>query len=214
MKNQNIPDTRELTKIEDGEDLKSLVANSTKSLEFANALSIITEQDFELANSNLADIKAEIDNGDKARKFLGDPYRMLVEKINGFFMPPIKTLQQASIIISRKMVTWHTEQEEKARKEREKLAKKVEAGKLNAEKAAEKAEMIVAPAKTIQSPFTGAQTTFRIRKVLEIFDESKLPREYLIPDKIKIDKILRAGVEVPGARLIDSKVVSNTRNSF
>jgi len=213
MKNQ-ITDVRDIAKIEEGDDLKSLVSNSKKSLLFSQSLSITEDKDFELANSTLADIKEEIYRGEKSRKFFGDPYRLLVEKINGLFMPHIKTLQQASIIISRKMSEYHTLQELKAQKEREKLAKKVETGKIAPEKAAEKAENIVAPAKTIQSPLTGAQTTFRIRKVLEIYDETKLPREYLIPDKIKIDKVLRAGVSIPGARLIDSKVVSNTRNSF
>lgn len=206
--------TTDLVKIEDGEDLKSLAVNANKSLIFAQSLTIENENDFELANSNLADIKEEINRGEKARKFFGDPYRLLVEKINTMFMPHVKTLQQASIIVGRKIIDYHNLQEEKARKEKEKLAKKIETGKITPEKAAEKAESIVAPAKTIQSPFTGAQTTFRVRKVAIIVDELKLPREYLIPDKIKINKVALAGIPIPGVEVKEEKSVSNTRNSF
>ncbi len=45
---------------------------------------------------------------------------------------------------------------------------------------------------------------FNIRrdKVLEIYDEKKLPREYLIPNEKLITGDLKDGKEIPGAHLI------------
>lgn len=209
-----VSDVKDLAKVEESNDLKTLAANAEKSLLFAQSLKIEEEKDFELANSTIADVKAEIDRGEKTRKFFGDPYRMLVDKINGLFMPPIKTLQQASRILGEKMIQYHNEQARKAEAAKAALAKKIEAGKISPEKAAVKAEAIMAPPKTTQSPITGARTTFVKRRVAVIVDESKIPREYLVPDMTKISKVALAGITIPGVEVKEETSLSNTRSSF
>lgn len=50
--------------------------------------------------------------------------------------------------------------------------------------------------------------TFRMNKATDIYDESKIPVDYLIPQAAKIDKAgilrtLKMGKEIPGARLVE-----------
>jgi hypothetical protein len=47
----------------------------------------------------------------------------------------------------------------------------------------------------------GGSTTIKKVPYVEIYDESRLPRAYLMPNKPLIDQAVKAGIEVPGARL-------------
>ncbi len=214
MANNNVPEIKELTKIQEGNDLKTLAANAAKSLAFAKKLEVKEEKDFELANSTLSDVKEEIFRGTKTRKFFGDPYRLLVEKINGLFMPSIQVLENARRVIECKLVVYHKAEEAKAEKKRLLLAKQLEEKKITPGKAADKAEKIIAPAKTTQSPLSGVQTTFKKKMVAKIVDESKLPREYLVPDTVKISKVALAGVAIPGVEVVEETSISSSRKGF
>ena len=54
----------------------------------------------------------------------------------------------------------------------------------------------MAPEKTSRSDV--ATGTWRENVTFEITDEADLPREYLTPDLVKIGKVVKAGVEIPG----------------
>lgn len=45
-------------------------------------------------------------------------------------------------------------------------------------------------------------------KSLFIEDETKIPREYFVIDLVKVRKDLLAGISVPGAKMVDKKIIS------
>ncbi len=210
----NLPDSRELVKVEENSDLKLLVTNGAKALDFAEKLQIKTEKDLESANSNLADIKNEMRRGEGVRRFFVDPYNELVKRVNAAFKPPLDVLAQAERIIKAKLVKYDDEQAKKAAKARAKLADDVNSGKIPIEKAAERMEGIQAPPKTVVSPISGASLTFALRKEIVIVDEKKLPREYLIPDMVKIRKVALAGIQIPGVEVTEKKIPQSRPSAF
>jgi len=89
---------------------------------------------------------------------------------------------------------------DKEREEREKKAMEEVENGTSIERASKKIDNV----KKIED-----NISVRIDKVLRITDESKLPREYLIPDERKIISALKAGIGVSGAELHDKKVIIN-----
>jgi len=73
------------------------------------------------------------------------------------------------------------------------------------EKAAEKIEEII-PQKNIITNNGAIQ--FRTIKDVVIEDETKLPREFLVPNMVKIRKVALEGVEIPGVKVVEKQTVA------
>lgn len=65
---------------------------------------------------------------------------------------------------------------------------------------------VAVPEKTSRTETTTG--TWREVVTFKVVDESLLPREYLVPDSVKIGKVVKAGVEVPGVERIVNRVRS------
>lgn len=99
------------------------------------------------------------------------------------------------------------EGEEAARKAREELERKA------LEEAAAKEAQIIPPPPVPEKPKTDG-LTLRENWVFEIVDESLIPREYLVPDLIKIRKVvqtLKDRTNIPGVRAYNNPIVVKTR---
>ena len=199
----------DLRVIEKNEDFVEVSTNADKAIQFAETLEITDDKTFNQANVALASVSERLKNAERIRRFFTDPLNDHVGRINMMFRPAREKYEEAKKVIKEKAVKYHTKKEEEARKKEERVQKDLEKGKIDLEKASEKVEKIKKPEKTAKSEDTGARMTFRIVKKLFITDESKLPRQYLIPDEKKIKKVLDAGVEVPGAELREEKIVSS-----
>ena len=101
------------------------------------------------------------------------------------------------------MVAFQISEEVRVEKKEEKIAEKVDEGKMSFEQAATKMEKIERPENQV-----GATTFKTIRKVI-IKDATKLPREYLIPDEAKIRRDALAGIEIAGVEVIEEKIVAS-----
>ncbi len=62
------------------------------------------------------------------------------------------------------------------------------------------------PVEAEEEATEGIQT--QTRRVLEIVDETLLPRDYMIPDRMKITRALFDGIDVFGARLVEKEVLN------
>ena len=82
-------------------------------------------------------------------------------------------------------------------------AKAEEAGKPLPELPPEPAPIVVEVAPTVSRTIRTMGGTSSIRKIPTpvIFDESLLPREYLVPDVPKINRAVKDGIKIPGTRL-------------
>jgi hypothetical protein len=113
--------------------------------------------------------------------------------------------EDAELIVKTKMLDYHKTQLAASKDMRAQVEKKVTAGKMSFEKAADKIEAAT-PQKSIAG--TGAAAQFRTIRTVVIEDESKLPREYLLPDMGKIRKVALAGVAIPGVRVVEEQSVA------
>ena len=175
----------------------------------ANALQIATSKDLVKA----ADIRTKIKEVGRIIKEAKDrivkPLNEAKANAMNLFRPVENEWYEAERIVSGKMVEFNKKEEEKAAKETAKIEEKVEKGKMNMEEAAEKIEA-VAPENKVEGK--NGSVHFRMIKRVIIEDQNKLPREFLIPDIDKINKVAKSGIAIPGVKVEIDKIVASGRN--
>jgi len=132
------------------------------------------------------------------------PLNEAIKNIRQLFFPIEKKLEDAELSVKKEIEKYHLEKEAKAEKEKQKIAEKVESGKISFEKAIEKVEKIEEAPKNIQSE--NGIIGFRTIKKVVIENPELLPREYLVPDEVKIRRDVLNGKEIPGVKVYEEKV--------
>lgn len=174
---------------------------------------ITVQSDEDLARASDS-IKRTIELRKKIEKEKEDytkPAREIIGKANLVYTPLINALKDAEMNLKRISTNYMMEREKKRKDEEAKIAKKLEDGKIKKpETAVRQIEKLPEAPRNVQG--TASSLRIRMVKKLEITDESKLPREFLVPDTTKIKKALDAGIEVPGAHLIEVPSTSSYGN--
>jgi len=186
-------------------ELAPIQANVSKAEQAATQLSIKTDEDNNKASELLIKIKTVGKQIKDAKEKITKPANEILKNARAFFSPMEKQFDNAEFIVKGKMGEYKMAQDAKALKETQKIEAKVEAGKMSFEKAAEKIEAVT-PQKSVETKSGGVQ--YRTIKEVILEDESKLPREYLVPDMVKIRKVALAGVEIAGVKVVDKQVVA------
>ncbi len=204
-----------LAKVE--QEAAKLQDSVEKAEKYANAVVIKTDKDQANAIKAIAGIEGEAKRIDAQRKFFVDPLNVQVKKINSIFKPVIEGLEGAATMLRRKLIDRQAQIAAEAEAAKAKVLADLEAGKIKdtksstaIEKATKKIENVKEAEKTVRTD--EATTTFRDVKKVVIEDPAKLPREYLVPDEVKIRKVALAGVEIPGVKVIVEKVPSIKTN--
>ena len=197
--------------IEQREEVKTLSKNAEAAVAYAEALTIKTSEQHDKAIGDLAKIRDEKKRGDDMRRFFTDPLNEQVKKINALFQPTIKALESAERFIRTALVRYQIELTARSAAATAKTLEKVEAGKLTVEQGAKKIENIKEPEKTVRT--AEATVSYTIRPRVEIEDETKIPREYLCPDTVKIKAVALAfhkakQPQIPGVKVVEEKVPS------
>lgn len=128
------------------------------------------------------------------KKSITDPLNQALKATRELFYPIETALTYARSLIDTKILDYRTEIKKVVEQKKEEIAIKVENGAMKFEVGAQKIEK---QEEKIDS--------FNIRKIreVEIVDETKIPRAYLLPNIAKIKKaLLEEGIEVPGTRII------------
>lgn len=181
--------------------------------------SVATADEFTVAGEELRRIKAAQKRLDEVRKGITRPIDAAKKAILDLFREPETRLAAAESGVKRAMLGFQAEQdrlrqaeqrkaEEAARKERERLeaqaAKAVAAGKLEKAEALEvRAATVSAPVIHREAPKVAGLSTREVWRY-EITDAALIPREYLVPDTVKIGKVvqaLRGDTTIPGVRV-------------
>ena len=182
---------------------------ATKALGAAQELEIADDEGMVGATDLLSKMKSVAKMIKERKEQITRPLMEALESARGLFKPIETNLAEAERVVKTKMLAYNAEQDRKAEAERLKLAKRVEKGIMKPETAVAKMEAIQAAPANVQGK-TGAMA-FRTIKKYRVTDESKLPREYLMPDTAKINEALKAGKEVPGAEAYEEKIVASSR---
>lgn len=136
----------------------------------------------------------------KARKeFLTKPLNAALKSWREVFKGVEDHIEEEESRLEGLILAYRKKKDEAANKKEEALAEKVSTGEISAEKAVEKMENIQ------RAEISGSH----VRKVptLEIFDLALIPREYLVPDTVKIKEAIKSGLEVPGAKMVDREIL-------
>lgn len=196
------PSTKELTK-----ELEKGSVEITRAETYATGLVVKSKEDYDAAMAEGLAFKAVLDKLESREKEITAPLKEALDSVTALFKPNKLKVKEALATIKLKMGTWYTEEEKRVAEEKAKLlAREGEGkGKLKPETVLKKTNEIATPDKTVKSE-AGKAT---VRKIPEyvVTDESKLPREFLMPDMAKIKEALKFGKEVPGAE-IREKVVT------
>ena len=187
------------------EELTLLKAQTTKATSTVNDLIIDSNESMVKATELLSKIKLVSKLISKEKDKLLIPARTVVDNIRKFFKPFEDSCESAEKILKDKMVKYQTAEEDKARKKIEVIENKVANGKINMEDAEEKISALEVQDK-IESKSGSAK--FRINKVVNIVDESLLPREFMIPDMVRIRKVALEGYKIPGVEVVEQKIVA------
>lgn len=207
----NKPEVRELT-VEAGQ----LVA-------LAGGYAVANPEQYVQAGDALKRVKGAKDRLEKLRKSFTQPLDQAKKAIMDFFRAPSDQLDQAESRIKRAMIGYSEEQErirreeqrkadEKAERERQKLARQAEEARLAGK--TERAETldlrqaaVVAPIVQREAPKV-AGTALREVWKFDITNEMDIPRGFLMVDESKIRKVVQAmkgDTNIPGVRVYSEK---------
>lgn len=186
----------QIEKFESRKDYQNIVSFVVSALKEAEALEVKSDEDEKRAIELRGAIKDNLKKADEIKKFVVDPYKTFIKTIESKFSFT-KELKEATDILGRKMVVYQEKKMAKIEKEKEKIMKKALDGKADLSEAVKIIEEKGAVEKSVEH--NGHKVTYREDRYVEIEDETKIPREYLVPDMVLIRKsALKDGKEIPG----------------
>ena len=129
--------------------------------------------------------------------------------IRSFFKPYEIMQSNAEKEVGSKILAYQLEEEKKSQIKIDAVVEKVEKGKMTFEKANEKIETLEV-AKTVEVN-TGA-VQFKTIRDYEIIDEKLIPKKYWVLDLVKLRKDALDGVEIPGVKVVEKKIINSKLN--
>jgi len=129
--------------------------------------------------------------------------------IRSFFKPYEIMQSNAEKEVGSKILAYQLEEEKKSQIKIDAVVEKVEKGQITFEQANEKIETLEV-AKTVEVN-TGA-VQFKTVRDYEIIDEKLIPKKYWVLDLVKLRKDALDGVEIPGVKVVEKKIINSKLN--
>ena len=191
----------------DNKEVAVVKTQATKALSAANDLVITTDADVPVATELLAKVK-QVGKLIKERKEqITKPLNAALLSARGLFKPIETSHEQAEAIIKRKLLDYQAKVEKERQEAAAKIAARVEKGTMRVDTAMKKMDNLPEVQKTTTTA-SGMVSTRTLKKV-RIINAELLPREYLVPDMVKINQaVLKDGQNVPGVEIYEEKVLA------
>lgn len=169
----------------------------------------ITKETLEDAALFLIEIKRASDAAEEEKRRALNLILALEKVERGRWKQFEDSIKKARAIMDRKILEYNEAVRQAAIKAKAALDAKIESGRLkNPEKIVAQMEAIKEPERRI---FTGGGSLLeKDHKTVTIIDEKLIPREYLVPDMVKIRRDALAGVEIAGVEVTSEKRTSVT----
>jgi len=135
------------------------------------------------------------------------PAQAIINEARTKYLPYEKMCDSAEAQLKVKAGAYMTKVEDERIKKEESIAARAENGQLKDDTAVRKMEELGEEKKTVAT-VSGAKLTLKTVKEVVVADETKIPREYLVLDMVKIRKVALAGVEIPGVEVKETKQMS------
>lgn len=186
-------------------ELALIKEETNKAIAIANDIKIANIEDEARAIELLKKIKEVGQLITTKKEAITKPINEALKNARSFFSPFENQYDEAERIIKNKLIAFRAEQTKKQEIATAKIEKKVEEGKMDFKIANEKLTAIQLP-KTIEAQQASVQ--YRTIREVVIEDESKLPREYLIPNMARIKEDALAGREIAGVKIVEKQTIA------
>lgn len=175
-------------------------------VERATNYQIVSDEVYNEAGKVISWISQAKKKVEERRKFFTQPLNNQIKKINELFKTYSIPFEQSDKIMRDKMLIYRQEQEKKRLIEEQKMRKE-------AEKIAKKEKVpvseVVASMETKETVLATDKTTVKKIWTFEIIDENKIPREYLVADETKIRKAIIGGMrKIDGIKIFEKEIIS------
>ena len=187
-------------------ELTPIRAQASKVLNAAQGVTIKTQDDLIKAADITHNIKEVQKSAEAAKKKITDPLNEALKAARALFAPIEEAWKQAETILKTKILSYNREVETERLKKEAELAAKVEAGKMRPDTAAKKLELVPEANQSVQGK--KGEIQFRTNRKPVVYDETLVPRQYLILDMVKIRKDALNGIEIPGVKVIEEKIIA------
>ena len=184
-------------------DLSPIKAQVTKLENQANQV-VISNQDDYVKGVDLVSKLKETGNLIKEKKeSITKPLNEALKNARSLFAPIEMQFDNAERIVKSKLLEYKQKKDTEARAEEARIAARVEKGTLKLETAERKIQEVERVDTTTRGN-RGEVQTRKIKKV-RIVNEASIPREYLIPDMVKIRKDALAGIVINGTEVYEEE---------
>lgn len=201
--------TETVEELESDKELQVVKSNTTKAANAADSLKIESEEDMAEATELLSKVN-KVGDMIKARKeAITKPLNAALKSARDIFRPMEDAQSAAKRTISQKMIAYQTKVEEERKKKEAQVAARVEKGTMKIETAAKKMEALPEVKTNVQTK--SGSVSFKTVRNVKVVDETKVPREYLQLDMVKIRKAALAGEKIAGVEVVEEKQLANRR---
>lgn len=190
----------------DKKEVALVKSQASKAVVAVNEIEIKKYEDLTKATDVLSRIKQVQKMVREKKESITKPLNEALKNIRGLFSPIEDDVSEAEKIIKGKMVKYQEVEEKKKEAKEAKIEENLKDGKIDFEQATKKLEK-VPDVNTAVKGKVGEVFT-RIVKKAVIEDEAKLPREFLVPDMVKINQAVKQGLEIPGVKVVEEKIIS------
>lgn len=166
----------------------------------ANEVVILTAEDEVIATDELKAVAVIAKNIESAKKSITDPANATLKAARSFFAPFEEQAEKAKNVIKNKILAFKLAQQKAAEAREAEITKKLESGKIKPATAERKLDEVQRPQSVVTGQSGGQTQIAKVKKVV-IFDESLIPRNYLIPNVPQINADAKAGFQIPGVRV-------------
>jgi hypothetical protein len=187
-------------------EISLVKTQATKAYNAAQELTITTPEEMVIATDHLSKMKTVAKMIKERKEAITKPLNEALSSARDLFKPIESNLADAEALVKRKMLDYNDKVEREQAEKQAKIAKSLEDGKISEKTAIKKMEAVPEVQNSVQGK-VGAVSTKLIKKY-RVVDESKLPREFLMPDMGKITEALKAGQTVAGAEMYEEKIIS------
>ena len=169
-----------------------------------DAVKINSQEELSHASDLIAQVKklAKYIEGEKDK--FTEPAKAIIATAKETYDPYLAQCKDAERALKEKAQAFMLAERKREEDERAKIVKKVETGYIKPETAMTKLASVPTAPKSAATE--SSRLTMRMRKDVEIIDQALIPDEYYKPrelDMPKLRKVVTAGVEVPGTRMIE-----------
>ncbi len=213
--------------------VKDLTVEADRMLALTEGVAIKDQGEYENANNILKEIKATSKILTDKEKGITEPLNAAKKAVKDLFRSPLIILATAESVVKRVMIMYTADQEEKRKKQQEKLERQAaaeearkkkaledRAKKAEAEGNAEKAEALREKKEDVkvEAPVLAKRTetpkgvSYRDMWMAEVKDFAKLPDEYKLPNMPMLNKMAQATkgkVPIAGVVFSSKKVLAS-----